>query len=127
MIKSANFVCLSGHANEPAELRLQAGQTCLHAPTSMFFRQDHAGHAQVSLPPVTALRVASGAQLVHYGIRHEAGGITHWIKFVAGGECFASFDLFGEFQQLHGVGLTIVRRAGELIVGPCEIAAAATA
>jgi hypothetical protein len=118
MIRSSKLVCLTGHSSEPSHLRLEPGQTCLHAPTAGFFRQDRSGCAHLTLPHVRSVHVALHTSVAEYIIEHVGDTTTHWVKFAAGGECLATFDHSGDLTELAGQGLSITSSADRLIIGP---------
>jgi hypothetical protein len=49
--------------------------------------------------------------------QHVGSKVNHLVKFVAGGECLATFDHTGDSTQLTGEQLSITRSAGVLVSG----------
>jgi hypothetical protein len=96
------FICLPDFPDEEIHRLVEPGQTVLHPASGLFVHVGIGGDLSVTVPPITAVRLADAAEVADHQVTRGEAAVTHSVCFHGGGTLHAAHDLQSGLVELSG-------------------------
>jgi hypothetical protein len=102
MTTPPTFICLPSFPDEEFHLLIEPGQTVLHPASGLFVHVGLDGELSVTLPPITAVRIADASEVADHQVAGDEATIAHSARFHGEGTLHASHEVQSGSVELSG-------------------------